>query len=152
MAETNLTQIMGLKDKSLSELGAKYEELFPDQKAPSNNKALRPDIAAEKQSKNKCLSRDQRLPITGTVITKSYKGVSLQVRVLEVGFGRFIGVLVFSKPAFSKVLNQLPNLRIYVVVPYLPCSSLPLRLRATLLSFKTIRFNSAASSSFVIPR
>jgi len=40
MAETNLTQIMELKEKSLDELKAKYEELFPGEKAPSNNKVF----------------------------------------------------------------------------------------------------------------
>jgi len=40
MAETNLTEIMELKEKSLGELKAKYEELFPGQKAPSNNKVF----------------------------------------------------------------------------------------------------------------
>ncbi|NQT75124.1 MAG: DUF2924 domain-containing protein [Candidatus Omnitrophica bacterium] len=38
MAETTLSQVMELKEKSLDELKAKYEELFPSQKAPSNNK------------------------------------------------------------------------------------------------------------------
>ena len=38
MAETTLSQIMELKEKSLGELKAKYEELFIGQKAPSNNK------------------------------------------------------------------------------------------------------------------
>jgi len=122
MAETNLTQIMELKEKSLGELKAKYEELFLGQKAPSNNKvflwrkiayriqeleygnisteaqskiqqliqqldpinnkSLRPDNVVEKQPK----SRDKRLPIPGTVIIKEYKGVKLEVKVLESGF------------------------------------------------------------------
>ncbi|MDD5135497.1 MAG: DUF2924 domain-containing protein [Phycisphaerae bacterium] len=38
MAETNLTQIMQLKEKSLGELQAKHQELFPGQKVPSDNK------------------------------------------------------------------------------------------------------------------
>ena len=122
MAETKLTEIMELKEKSLEELKAKYEELFPGQKAPSNNKvflwrkiayriqeleqgnisteaqskiqqliqqldpinnkSLRPDNVIEKQPK----SRDKRLPIPGTVIIKEYKGVKLEVKVLESGF------------------------------------------------------------------
>jgi len=40
MAETNLTQIMEIKEKSLAELKTKYEELFPGQQAPSNNKVF----------------------------------------------------------------------------------------------------------------
>ncbi|MCX5709688.1 MAG: DUF2924 domain-containing protein [Candidatus Omnitrophica bacterium] len=126
MAETSLSKIMELKEKSLGELKAKYEELFPGQQAPSNNKvflwrkiayriqeleyggipaesqskieqlikqydpinnkALRPDAATENRPKKKNLSRDKRLPIPGTVITKEYKGISLQVKVLESGF------------------------------------------------------------------
>jgi len=122
MAETNLTEIMELKEKSLGGLKAKYEELFPGQKAPSNNKvflwrkiayriqelehgnistetqskiqhliqqldpinnkALRPDNVIDKQPK----IRDKRLPIPGTVIIKEYKGVKLEVKVLESGF------------------------------------------------------------------
>ena len=122
MAETNLTEIMELKEKSLDELKAKYEELFPGQKAPSNNKvflwrkiayriqelehgntstedqdkiqqliqqfdpinnkALRSDNMPEKQPK----IRDKRLPIPGTVIIKVYRGVKLEVKVLESGF------------------------------------------------------------------
>jgi hypothetical protein len=122
MAETNLTEIMEVKEKTLDELKAKYEELFPGQQAPSNNKvflwrkiayriqelehgntsaesedkiqqliqqfdpinnkALRPDNGAEKQPK----MRDKRLPIPGTVIIKVYRGVKLEVKVLESGF------------------------------------------------------------------
>jgi hypothetical protein len=126
MLKTSLSQIMELKENPLRELKAKYEDLFPGQKAPSNNKvflwrkiacriqeleyggisaetqskiqqliqqydpinnkALRPDAATENSPKNKCLSRDKRLPIPGTIITKEYKGTSLQVKVLEAGF------------------------------------------------------------------
>ena len=39
MAETNLSQIMELKEKSLGELKAKYEELFR-QEPPSSNKVF----------------------------------------------------------------------------------------------------------------
>ncbi len=50
---------------------------------PINNKALRPDKPAP------CLpatSKDKRLPIPGTVITKEYKSAKYQVKVLEKGF------------------------------------------------------------------
>jgi hypothetical protein len=40
MQETKLTEIMEVKEKSLGELKAKYEELFPGQKAHSNNKVF----------------------------------------------------------------------------------------------------------------
>ncbi|MCX5679277.1 MAG: DUF2924 domain-containing protein [Candidatus Omnitrophica bacterium] len=48
---------------------------------PINNKALRPNAA-----KKQCLSRDQRLPIPGTIITKEYKGITIEIKVLEKGF------------------------------------------------------------------
>ena len=126
MAGTSLSQIMTLRENSLDELKTKYEELFPGQKAPSNNKvflwrkiayriqelehggisaetqskiqqliqqydpinnkALRPDNIPENQPKKSGISRDKRLPIPGTVITKEYKGISLQIKVLETGF------------------------------------------------------------------
>ncbi|MEI6049555.1 MAG: DUF2924 domain-containing protein [Bacteroidota bacterium] len=126
MAEANLSQIMELRENSLDELKTKYEELFPEQKAPSNNKiflwrkiayrlqeleyggisaetqskiqqliqqydpinnkALRPDNISEDQLKKSGISRDKRLPIPGTVITKEYKGISLQVKILKSGF------------------------------------------------------------------
>jgi hypothetical protein len=126
MAETNLTQIMELKEKSLGELQAKHQELFPDQPTPSNNKvylwrkiayrlqeleyggistktqgeiqqliqqydpvnnkALRPDNSLKERPKKSKLSRDNRLPIPGTVIIKEYKGIKLEVKILEFGF------------------------------------------------------------------
>jgi hypothetical protein len=48
---------------------------------PINNKALRPDITNRRR-----LLRDQRLPIPGTVITKEYKGIVIEVKVLDKGF------------------------------------------------------------------
>ena len=125
MAKTNLSQIMELKENSLGELKAKYKELFPGQKVPSNNKvylwrkiayriqerecgelaekaqgkieefiqkydpinnkALRPDHP-ETPETGKKIKRDKRLPIPGTIITKEYKGISLQIKVLKSGF------------------------------------------------------------------
>ena len=48
---------------------------------PINNKALRPDTANRQR-----LSRDQRLPIPGTIITQEYKGIAVEVKVLEKNF------------------------------------------------------------------
>lgn len=48
---------------------------------PINNKLLRADAAKKHR-----LSRDQRLPIPGTLITKEYKGMSIRVKVLDKGF------------------------------------------------------------------
>ena len=117
---------MGLKEKPLNELQAKYAELFPGQQAPSNNKvylwrkivyrlqeleyggissetqdkiqelirqfdpinnkALRPDDTLKEHSQKIKLRRDKRLPIPGTVIIKEYKGIKLEVKILESGF------------------------------------------------------------------
>ena len=118
-----MAQVTVLKGLSTEELFKKYEELFGDKKAPSNNKtylwrkiayklqeleygglagkakdrlkvlieeydpinnkALRPDrpVAAQPTA-----TKDKRLPIPGTVITKEYKGSSYKVKVLEKGF------------------------------------------------------------------
>ena len=53
---------------------------------PINNKALRPDGGVEYQPKKSSRSRDNRLPIPGTIITKEYKGTKLEVKILESGF------------------------------------------------------------------
>jgi len=53
---------------------------------PINNKTLRPDNMSENHPKKSNLSRDKRLPIPGTVIAKEYKGIKLQVKILESGF------------------------------------------------------------------
>lgn len=53
---------------------------------PVNNKAVRPEGIPENKPKKTNLSRNKRLPIPGTVITKEYKGISLQVKILESGF------------------------------------------------------------------
>ena len=126
MEETKLAEIMGLKDKTLLELKAKYKELYGSETAPSsnkvylwrkiayklqevehgglsaqahgkieefiqkydpvNNKALRPGSDSDNKDKKSKLSRDKRLPIPGTIITKEYKGTSLEVKILEKGF------------------------------------------------------------------
>ena len=49
---------------------------------PINNKALRPANGAE----NRCVSRDRRLPLPGTIITKNYKGTDIRVKILEKSF------------------------------------------------------------------
>lgn len=67
------------------ETQGKIQQLI-QQYDPINNKALRPDAVTENRPKKKGPSRDKRLPIPGTVITKKYKGISLQVNVLESGF------------------------------------------------------------------
>lgn len=53
---------------------------------PVNNKAIRPKISVETHARTKARGRDVRLPIPGTIITKNYKGIKIEVKVLEKGF------------------------------------------------------------------
>lgn len=66
---------------------------------PINNKTLRPDT-----SKRQLLLRDQRLPIPGTIITKEYKGIALEVKVLEKGF-EYNGKVYKSLTAIAKEIT-----------------------------------------------
>jgi hypothetical protein len=126
MEEAKLAEIMELKNKTLPELKAKYNELYGSETAPSsnkiylwrkiafklqeiehgglsgeaqgkieefiqkydpvNNKALRPGADTVGDNKRSKIARDKRLPIPGTIITKEYKGTSLEVRILDNGF------------------------------------------------------------------
>lgn len=65
---------------------------------PVNNKALRP---TNNDGKAKKQSRDMRLPIPGTVISKDYKGQMYEVRVLEKGF-EYKGKVYKSLTAIAK--------------------------------------------------
>jgi hypothetical protein len=56
---------------------------FIEKYDPINNKALRPNKPMVSQQAS---TKDKRLPIPGTVITKEYKDISYQVKVLEKGF------------------------------------------------------------------
>lgn len=67
-----------------TETQSKIQQLI-QQFDPINNKSLRPDATIENQPK-KNLIRDKRLPIPGTVIIKEYKGIKLEVKILESGF------------------------------------------------------------------
>ena len=71
----------GLSEKSR----ARIEELIKEHD-PINNKLLRSDAGIENSGNSKLKARDSRLPIPGTIITKQYKGTTLQVKVLEKGF------------------------------------------------------------------
>ena len=68
---------------------------------PVNNKSLRPGDASDNQAKKTRLSRDKRLPIPGTVVTKEYKGIMLQVKILESGF-EYNGKVYKSLTAIAK--------------------------------------------------
>jgi hypothetical protein len=75
----------------LEELIEKYD--------PVNNAAFRPQPAITKTS-----SKDRRLPIPGTVITKAYKGAKYEVRVLERGF-EYNGKIYNSLSAIAKEIT-----------------------------------------------
>lgn len=77
----------------IQELITKYD--------PVNNKSLRPDNASDNQAKKTRLSRDKRLPIPGTVVAKDYKGIMLQVKILERGF-EYNGKVYKSLTAIAK--------------------------------------------------
>lgn len=126
MKESILSKIMALKNANLTELRAKYAELYEGQKAPAdnktylwrriayrlqeieygglseqaqakltsliqeydpvNNKSFRPGNASIRGNQTMKIMRDRRLPIPGSTITKDYKGVQINVKVLEKGF------------------------------------------------------------------
>lgn len=63
---------------------------------PINNKTLRLN------GTNKCcVSRDRRLPIPGTVVSKEYKGINIQVKILDKGF-EYNGKVYKSLTAIAK--------------------------------------------------
>ena len=68
-----------------TETQAKINELI-EKYDPVNNQAFRPAQAATEPGQRKATSRDRRLPIPGTTISKEYKGRNLEVKVLEKGF------------------------------------------------------------------
>ena len=78
MQELEYGSISHEAQNKIQELIQKYD--------PINNKALRPEGVSHERSKKGTFSRDKRLPIPGTVITKEYKGIALQVKVVESGF------------------------------------------------------------------
>jgi len=77
----------------IQELITKYD--------PVNNKSLRPNNVSDNPAKKTRLSRDKRLPIPGTVVTKEYKGIMLQVKILERGF-EYNGKVYKSLTAIAK--------------------------------------------------
>jgi len=75
-----------LQERGYGSLSAKAKsrlKVLIEEYDPINNKALRPNKPAPCIS---AISKDKRLPIPGTVITKEYKGAKYQVKVLEKGF------------------------------------------------------------------
>jgi hypothetical protein len=141
MEENLLSQIMALRNASIEDLAKKYQELFPDRKAPTNNKIFLwkqiayklqeieyGGLSSEAQDKLKGLIqeydpinnkayrskeqlgknlqkhsslKDNRLPIPGSIITKTYKGNDIQVKILEKGF-EYKGKIYKSLSAIAK--------------------------------------------------
>ena len=72
-----------------------------DRYDPVNNKSLRPEETSEEIPPKKRPSRDRRLPIPGTIITKEYKGKVLEVKILEAGF-EYCGKIYKTLTAIAK--------------------------------------------------
>jgi hypothetical protein len=85
-----------LSAKTNGKLKALIEEFDP-----INNKALRPDKPIVSQE---APTKDKRLPIPGTVITKEYKGANYQVKVLEKGF-EYNGKIYKTLSAIAKEIT-----------------------------------------------
>ena len=68
---------------------------------PINNKTLRPEIANKQ-----LITRDRRLPIPGTIITKNYKGTEIRVKVLEKGF-EYNGKVYRTLSAVAKAVTGI---------------------------------------------
>ena|SRR5665213_1444055 len=79
---------------------ARIGELI-DRYDPVNNKTLRPEETSQEISPKKRLSRDRRLPIPGTLITKEYKGKKLEIKILEAGF-EYCGKVYKTLTAIAK--------------------------------------------------
>ena len=62
---------------------------------------VRPEETSEEIPPKKRPSRDRRLPIPGTIITKEYKGKVLEVKILEAGF-EYCGKIYKTLTAIAK--------------------------------------------------
>ena len=71
--------------------------------SPPKTKPVAPDVAARTMT-SVVATGDNRLPIPGTIITRDYKGRSLQVQVLANGF-EFEGDLFKSLSAVAKSIT-----------------------------------------------
>lgn len=73
---------------------------------PINNVAIRPESEPTEtpSPKKQKLLRDRRLPIPGTIITKNYKGMKIEVKALEKGF-EYKSVVYKSLSAIAKEIT-----------------------------------------------
>jgi len=73
---------------------------------PINRRPSEPAPASQESALKPRPLRDRRLPIPGTVLTKTYKGTQFQVRVLAKGF-EFQGKTYRSLTAIAKVITGM---------------------------------------------
>ena len=93
-------KLQELEYGELSALGkAKLEELM-DSYDPINNASMKP----QSTSLAFIAKRDARLPLSGTVITKNYKGTKIQVKALERGF-EYNGKMYKSLTAIAREIT-----------------------------------------------
>ena len=87
------------------EAQAKIQELIKEHD-PINAIATRPESTSGQEAtiKKKKPLRDRRLPIPGTIITKSYKGIKIEVKTLEKGF-EYKNVVYKSLTAIAKEIT-----------------------------------------------
>lgn len=88
----------GLSDTAQAKLDVLIKE-----HDPINNKSYRPENASGRGSRIG-KTRDRRLPIPGTTIIKNYKGVRLEVKVLDKGF-EFRGKRFATLSAIAKEIT-----------------------------------------------
>ena len=100
------SRIQEMQNGGLSEKSRiRIEELIKEHD-PINNKVLRSAAVSENVSSNRLKARDSRLPIPGAIITKQYKGTTLQVKVLEKGF-EYDGKFFKSLTGLTKEITGL---------------------------------------------
>ncbi|MCM8789978.1 MAG: DUF2924 domain-containing protein [Candidatus Omnitrophica bacterium] len=71
---------------------------------PINNKAYRPKEKPNENLQKHSSLKDNRLPIPGSTITKTYKGNDIQIKVLEKGF-EYKGRIYKSLSAIAKEIT-----------------------------------------------
>lgn len=98
-------RLQALADGDLSERARqRAAELANDADLRLNPPKTKPASAAPDRTSSLRLKRDDRLPPPGTVITRKYKGQTLQVRILPHGF-EFEGETYKSLSAVAKAIT-----------------------------------------------
>ena len=89
----------GLSGKTQDKLKGLIQEYDP-----INNKAYRPKEQPDENLRKQSSLKDNRLPIPGSTITKTYKGNDVQVKVLDKGF-EYKGKIYKSLSAIAKEIT-----------------------------------------------